>query len=522
MSFLNRESAARSGRISWLVRGMLLVFFLWLAGRYWNPYHGFTKLLQFEPATAATMLPALRAAPIYVHRDGGGYDGQFYAQLAASPALRDPGLPAAIDNLGYRARRMLLSWTAWVVGLGDPVAAVRAYAWLNLALWFALAAVLWRLFPVGEWCATVAWAGLLFAAGTLHSVRFALTDLTAVLLIAGALCQLERGGNKFALVSLSLSALARETSVLAAAALLPEKTASRGDWWRAAARGLLILLPLLGWMIYLQTTVGWPAAGQRNFSWPLVGLAEKWCEAVIGLELESDPWLAISGLLVPLALTVQLLYLVIRPRPNDPWWRLGAAYAVLLLFLGPAVWVGTSGAAARVLLPLTLAFNVLGVRARAGALWLILGNLTVLNGILSLWTVPYNPGDLTTRWTWNHDYLLETDRRWYTTESRHAVRWAWCSQDGRLILRSWPQQDRVKVQLHLQGFTARDLEIRHRGKIVWQGQLGNRLQWVQLPELPAENGILILELHSNTPPHSGGPQSDGRELGFVCYGFKLE
>ncbi len=59
------------------------------------------------------MLPVLRKAPIYIYHDTGGYDGLYYAQLAASPALRNPALPKAIDNLGYRARRILLSWIAW-------------------------------------------------------------------------------------------------------------------------------------------------------------------------------------------------------------------------------------------------------------------------------------------------------------------------------------------------------------------------------------------------------------------------
>ena len=515
-----RKLTARPGRWGRIMRIALVIFFLWLVGRYWNPYHGFTKLLQVEARTETAMLPVLRHAPIYFERHTGGYDGQYYAQLATSPALRDPGLPVAIDNLGYRARRMLLGWIAWVVGLGEPVAVVRAYAWLNLFFWGILAVGLWRMFPPGEWRTTAAWAGLLFASGTLHSVRFALTDLAALTLLAGALWQLERGRGGQGVGWLSLAVLARETSVLGAVALLPEAGAKRGDWARACVRGLLVILPLAVWLVYLRLNVGSPETGQRNFSWPVVEFVNKWCATWVSLELESNRWLAVSSLLVQLALTVQLLFLIIRPQWNNLWWRLGAVYGVLLLLLGPAVWEGLPGAAMRVLLPLTLAFNVLAVRGRAGALWLILGNLSVLNGVVALWSVPNSPGELTTRWGWHCNYLLETDHRWYVVESRLGSHWAWGRQDGRLTLHTWPHQEHVRVQLQLQGITPRDLEIRQAGRVVWQGQLTNKLQWYQLPELPTEHGELVLELHSDTPPQKEGGETYARELGFVCYGFK--
>lgn len=59
------------------------------------------------------------------------------------------------------------------------MAAVRVYAGLNLAVWAGLAALLWRIFPGATWRETLAWGGVLFSAGVLHSVRLALTDLPA-------------------------------------------------------------------------------------------------------------------------------------------------------------------------------------------------------------------------------------------------------------------------------------------------------------------------------------------------------
>lgn len=137
-----------------LARVALLVFFGWLAGRHGHPYYGFTRFLQMDAAALATALPELREAPIFTYEHG--YDGHYYAQLAARPAVNDPALAGGFDNLGYRARRILLSWTAWVVGGGEAVAAVRAYAELNLAVWAGLAVLLWRIFPGAIWRETLA------------------------------------------------------------------------------------------------------------------------------------------------------------------------------------------------------------------------------------------------------------------------------------------------------------------------------------------------------------------------------
>jgi hypothetical protein len=45
-----------------------------------------------------------------------GYDGQFYAQLALHPDLKDPNLANALDNPVYRARRIGLSLLAFCLG----------------------------------------------------------------------------------------------------------------------------------------------------------------------------------------------------------------------------------------------------------------------------------------------------------------------------------------------------------------------------------------------------------------------
>jgi hypothetical protein len=80
-------------------------------------------------------------------------------------------------------------------------------------------------------------------------------------------------------------------------------------------------------------------------------------------------------------LTTQAGFLAMRRDWGSPWWRVGAAYAVLMPFLSALLWEGYPGAASRVLLPMTFAFNVLVGRSRWFWPLAILGNLSILNGI---------------------------------------------------------------------------------------------------------------------------------------------
>ena len=92
-----------------------------------------------------------------------------------------------MGNVPYRARRILGSALAWLIAGGNPAHIANVYSGLNIAVWLVLAVLLWRLLPVNDARSWVAWAGVMFSAGALHSVRLALTDLLAATLTAGAL-----------------------------------------------------------------------------------------------------------------------------------------------------------------------------------------------------------------------------------------------------------------------------------------------------------------------------------------------
>jgi len=502
------------------VRVLVMLGFILLIGRHWHSFYGFTSFLQIDRLVAAEIIPALRGGPIYIHPGEGSYDGCYYVQIATSPGLKDPALRTAIDDAGYRARRILLGAVAWVLGGGDPAWIAHAYAWLNVGLWFVLAAVLWRMFPVADWRATLAWALMLASAGVLFSVRFALTDLAALVLTVAALLLVEGRRHGSAAVLVGLSGLARETGILGAAALLADRPATGGAVLRLAGRLVLCVLPLVLWLLYVRHALGGTSTGQRNLAWPLVGWVGRWQELAQAADENLSPRVYLQSFLEHIALSVQAAYLLLRPKRNDPWWWTGASYVLLLVCMGPAVWGGYPNAASRVLLPLTLVFNVLVVRRRATLGWLLAGNLSVFAGYHSLEVTPDRAHELPSHSTWRNWQLLESDDRWAVAEWNSKHRWAWCAGAGGLTISVWPHAGPRQLQLELKGITPRELRVLHLGREVWRGEIGTRPQWITLPELPSVDGKISLELRSDSPPVKEGNWIYDRQLSFACFGVR--
>lgn len=142
---------------------------------------------------------------------------------------------------------------------------------------------------------------MLFSAGVLQSVRLALTDL------------------------LALGGLARATALLGMVTLLPPGRSSLHSWVRAAGWAGLCAVPLAAWQLYVRSVTGETDKGLHNLMIPVAGWAGKWAETVHRLRTEPDHYLALTGLLTHLGLTVQAVYLIWRPKPQETWWRLGRA-----------------------------------------------------------------------------------------------------------------------------------------------------------------------------------------------------
>jgi len=369
--------------------GLVVVAFLAAVGRYYHPAYGFTALIEFPAAGHSYELPAVRTAPHFDHPVSGGYDGQFYAQMAVEPLMKDAAIDHALDDPPYRAHRILFSWIAFAAGLGKPAWILQAAALENVALWLVLAWLLWRWIPPTSARAFVLWAGTLLAHGTLMSVRYALPDGLSLLLIALAVFALERGRPFVAGAVLGLAALARETAILAGGMFLRLLGQPRG-WRTAVLSGVLALLPLVVWLDYLRSIYRARAlAGGSHITTPFSGLAS---------EVASILWLAPRGFTTVMrdevfalvAFGTQACWIIwwlARRRDLTPWATVAPAFLLLALLAHPVVWDGAPGAYTRVAMPLTMGVNVLLAREpRASWWWIALANLGVVPGVALLWS----------------------------------------------------------------------------------------------------------------------------------------
>ena len=492
--------------------------FLALVARFWHPVYGFTSFLQLDSSNDDTKIAAFREYPVFVYRDTGGYDGFFYAQIAYHPTLAAAELARAVDGLAYRGRRILAPLLAWALALGRPAWIVHVYSLLNVAAWLLLAGYLWRLLAVRDLRGWIAWAGVLFSAGALSSVRLALTDLVALTVLAIAMFAAERSRQVSAIGALAAAGLARETSVFA----LP------GFWerpWlsgRNAVRSAAAVAPLAAWVGYIRWRIGSAGAGPGNLGWPLAGYVEKWRLTFTDLRSTSETALMGTTILATVALTIQAAYIAAHPRIRDRWWRLGAAFVVLFVVLGTAVWEGYPGAATRVLLPMTLAFNVLAARNRSSLAWLLAGNLAVGSGLLALKDVPRDPTELSAVRARGTACVARLGDGWYGREHDRDHVWFWSRGASTLALEAWPKDPAtLRLEFAARAVSPSSLVIRQNGREIWRGQVSVDLSARQSVPISLANGRGTLELAADIPPIRESAAPDARLLAFALYDPRL-
>lgn len=506
----------------WIVRaaGLLAIaLFVGLVARFHHPVYGLTVFYQLDPANDDLKITAFRTLPVFVHHGTGGYDGLYYAQIAHDPTLRNPELPRAMDNLPYRARRILPPALAWLAGAGQPGWINHTYAWINLVAWFALAGILWRLIDVRDLRGLIAWAGVLFSAGALSSVRLALTDLVALTILAAALLAIERGRLRSGFAALALAGLARETSLVAAGGAVEAPWFSRRNLVRLA----LVAAPLAAWLAYVRWAAGPADAGWANFTWPGAGLVEKVQADLRALGTVTDRPLAWSTLLATFALIAQGTFFVVRRQPGDRWWRIGAAYTAMMLFLGTAVWEGFPGAATRVVLPLNLAFNLLALRTRAPLAWLVAGNLTVVAGFVALRDVPHDPKEIAAQTIGGTSAIVRHGDGWFGREHNRRHTWLWAREKGLLHIERWSHGGApLRLVFSLRAMTPRTVVVRHLGREIWRGQTAMTASAHTLDLPGSAASVVTLEFSCTEPPVLENASPGARELGFALYDLRLE
>ena len=384
---------------------LLSLFFVRTYTRVYQPEVGWTKLIVFGKVFADDAIPRLqRNAHYFDPTPGGrfGYDGQFYAQLAIDPSLRDPAFLRALDNPVYRARRIGLPAIAFCLGWGEPKRILQAYALSNLLFWFVFLGALIVLLRPWTGKPLLCLSGAALSWGVVASMERSLVDLPAAAFIFTGVVLSSWGGY----AALAAAALTRETSIIAAFGMLdPRNPWNLTDWRRRLGMLAVALVPSVAWFMYVrhQLQSGQSAIGAtQNFSLPLVAMGERfaagWTEIArngfIGGPGHSPVWFLYADLRLHALLTIatlffQGLFLCLRPSWQSPVWRIGAGYLLLCAVLGAAVWDETS-AAARVMIPLTTCFYLLLARERPGWwFWtfFVLGSLSVPYAVHDFWTL---------------------------------------------------------------------------------------------------------------------------------------
>ena len=372
--------------LPWSVPAASTVLFLFAVAQFYRAGTGFTSLIAFSEGFQSRQLPAVRELPLAVE-PGYGYDGQFYAQIAVDPLLRTPELDRAMDLAPHRTRRILFSWTAFALGLGNPQRIITVYSVQNIVCWGILGVLILRWFPMTSWRSAALWFVTMFSGGLLWSVRKSLLDGPSLLLIAIAMVAIETRRHWWATAILGINALGRETNVLAAGTLV-DPAARSG---RAIGRQLLQLglfaLPIVIWFDYLSSIYrGTLFTSGSVMGPPFEWYWWRWGGVITNVGSEGWHREAFLTTLILTSLTVQAAFTLFRPRWNDPWWRLGFAYAFLMIFFGRPMWV-SNPSALRVVLPLNLAFNVQLTRVtNPWFFWplVVAGNVSMLFGWYTL------------------------------------------------------------------------------------------------------------------------------------------
>lgn len=515
-------------RSRWAVVVGAIGLFLVLVGLFHVPGQGFSALLVLGDHEPWENLPELRDQDLFIQRYSPGYDAEHYVQLAMRPQVTDPALRVAVDNLPYRARRILLSWSAWIFGGGDPERIVNVYALQGVVAWLVLAGLLLRWLPPTNWGNVGRWSAVMFTFGLCTSVRTAVVDGPAVVMIAGAVALIETGRRWLGAVILGLAGLVRETAVLAAVALLPHD-GQRRSWLVAAAQGLLVVAPLGAWVLYLTATLGTGEdVGTRNFSLPFGGYLWAWREAWRQLQLDL-PWVGRSAsLLVLIALTVQALFFALRPRWSNVWWRIGITYGALMAFLGWMVWEGQPGAAARVLLPMTLAFNLLVPRGRWWTAVLMAGNLAVIPSVLTLPNTIRDIHRIEGPRQWVQEaperWRVWYDQFWYSTEASRfgGTRWRWASRSaGVVVYNPHDLPVRANVRFALASTEEREVTFSANGVVQWRGPVDRLVREGRADSLVLPPGYSrwVFATEGSAEPVT---PTDLRPLAFNLRDFRIE
>jgi len=315
---------------SWIRHVVFGFSIAWIIAFYANRYEpgtGFTGILRFAKADEPFTVQEVREVPRKIW-DGPSFDGAMYASMSIDPFFLGFEAEKCLDSPRYRSRRILLSWIAWVAGIGNTACILNVYAVLNGVFWIVLTTVIcYTLRPVSL-RAYLCYGTLLYGAGTFESLQYGVTDLpSAVLAVAGLVYA------RFRYAGLGMALLTRETALLALPAWInPE---SRRSVIKSVVCIACALLPFGLWIgytyirfpeyKYIGNVVGWPAFEMiRRVGYSLFRDRGEYSFLYLG---------------VAISLSIQAAYFIIRRQVNEIWWRGGIVCALFYFMYGSTIWL---------------------------------------------------------------------------------------------------------------------------------------------------------------------------------------
>jgi hypothetical protein len=201
-----------------------------------------------------------------------------------------------------------------------------------------------------------------------------------------------------------------------------------------------------------------------------------------------------------------------------------------MIFLGDAVWENYPSAAARVLLPMTVAFNLLVPRGRFWPILLVLGNL----GVLASGDLLRPPG--------RESFVVEGPRallinpadrhtveavfgpgNWWGPEKSRWEFFRWSLGDSTVAIRN-PQPFAIlaDIRFKLRSVDERGASVTLGGKVAWQAHLkpGEVLPGA-LHDVLLKPGDTVLLFQSDRPPAYPG-NFDPRRLTFQVRHLEID
>jgi hypothetical protein len=401
----------------------------------------------------------------------------------------------------------------WRLPIDQTPSIRRAWLACNVIAWGILVWLLWRLIPGNDWRDWIARGGILFSTGVISSVRFALTDLIALALLAASMLALESQRHRRAAGLLGAAGIGCGAALFALPALGNAPWLSRSNLRRC--------LPVLAVVTMATSIVCWRLGSfevvTSHVAWPFGSFLGNWQNSLGAVLHGQSLGIAWIGFAALACITVQAAFFLLRWRGDEAWWRLGIAYVILMCFMDDSLWRGSAGGAARLLLPLSLAFNVLVRRSRASPAWLLAGNLAVAAGFSSLFFPPDPPPDMAPIRAAGFAQLSDPDGSWHEFEQNARHSWSWSRSSARLNIETWPHSTKsLVVSFSLRSLEQRTVTVRQGEQVLWSGTVNRADTPVTIPCSVAE-GHAVLDLATDTPPVPEAPVPYARTLAFAIY-----